>query len=229
MDTIRSVLPADATARVLEEYLTSVSQSRESDYDSDEAMSTDSEGSFIEEGSSSLATSSDVASALSRMTLFDMLHNADIESDDSAFSSDDEFAEDSIREQQKLRKDLVMGRSPALVLRWCPKELNDLHEAYMKQLTDADVELAELTGVPNDVIVRRAATIEYIAPPDVSGRDTAAIVRELRMRSSKEIAETEKPDSLRALVLLAQALFRREKEIKKLLYRKYQMDEDEED
>ncbi|TFY55673.1 hypothetical protein EVJ58_g8102 [Rhodofomes roseus] len=37
-----------------------------------------------------------------------------------------------------------------------PRELVDLHEAYMKQLADADVELAELTGVANDVIVRPA-------------------------------------------------------------------------
>ncbi|TFY52253.1 hypothetical protein EVJ58_g10122, partial [Rhodofomes roseus] len=97
MNTIQSVLPADATARVLEEYLASAAQSRESGFDSDEAMSTDSEGSFIDESSSSLATSSDVASAFSSLTLFDRLHTGSIGSDDSGFSSDDEFADDEIR------------------------------------------------------------------------------------------------------------------------------------
>jgi len=230
MNAIQSVLPAEATARVLEEYLASVTRSRESGYDSDEAMSTDSDASFTEEGSSSFATtSSDVASALSSLTLFDRVHTADIASDDSAFSSDDEFAEEGTRAEQLLRRDLVLGRPPQSLLRWRPHELNDLHESYMKQLADADVELAELTGVPNDVIVRRQVSVEYRASPDMGGRDTAAVVRELRMRSSKEIADMEKPESVRALVLLAQALFRREKEIKRILYRIDRMDEDSEE
>ncbi|KAH9840697.1 uncharacterized protein C8Q71DRAFT_721196 [Rhodofomes roseus] len=229
MNTIQSVLPADATARVLEEYLASAAQSRESGFDSDEAMSTDS--SFIDESSSSLATSSDVASAFSSLTLFDRLHTGSIGSDDSGFSSDDEFADDEIRARQRLRKDLVLGRPPAALMRWRARELVDLHEAYMKQLADADVELAELTGVANDVIVRRPVTVEYRAPPDVNGQDTAAIVRDLRMRSAKEIADMERPESVGALVLLAQALFRREKEVKRILYSRssYRMDEDSED
>lgn len=228
MDTIRSVLPADATARILEEYLASVTQSREAGYESDEAMSTDSEASFGDDDpGSSLATSSDVASALSNMTLFDALHTSDIASDDSAFSSDDEFAEEPIREQQRLRRGLVLARPPPSLLRMSARELNGLHDAYMKQLDDADVELAELTGTPNTAIVRRSVTVQYIAPPKLDGGDTATFVRELRMRSAKEIAETERPESVRALVLLAQALFRREKEIKRILYRKDQMDEEE--
>ncbi|EPS99943.1 hypothetical protein FOMPIDRAFT_1016843 [Fomitopsis schrenkii] len=173
MDSIRSVLPADATARILEEYLASVTQSRETGHESDEAMSTDSEDSFDGDDPGSFTTSSDVTSALSHMTLFDALHTSDITSDDSAFSSDDEFADDHIREQQQLRRALVLGRPPTALLRWSARDFSGLHEAYMKQLDDADVELAELTGVPKDVIVRRQVTIEYVAPPSLDGGDTA--------------------------------------------------------
>lgn len=228
MNAIRSVLPADATARILEEYLASVTESGEAGYESDEAMSTDSEASLGDDDpGSSLATSSDVASALSHMTLFDTLHTCDIASDDSAFSSDDEFAEDHIREQQRFRRELVLGHPPPALIKMSARELNHLHEAYMKQLDDADIELAELTKAPNNVIVRRSVTVGYVAPPKMDGSDTATIVRELRMRSPKEIADTDRPESTKALVLLAQALFRREKEIKRILYQKDQMDEEE--
>ncbi|KAJ7932502.1 hypothetical protein B0H13DRAFT_2307652 [Mycena leptocephala] len=62
--------------------------------------------------------------------------------------SEDEFAEESITEKQTMRRELVLGRPTPAILHMRPVELSAMHLAYMKQLDDADEELAELTGFP---------------------------------------------------------------------------------
>ncbi|KAI0925256.1 hypothetical protein AcV7_005539 [Taiwanofungus camphoratus] len=232
MESISSPLPTSALAanwppEILQAYLSSVQKEHNEGHESDEAMSTDEEQ---EEGDSS-ATASSVASAFSAVRLSEPALRPgrdDIASDDDAFSSEDEFADDAIREEQRLRRELVLGRIPPQLLQLRPRALVDLHSEYMKQLDDADIELAELKGVAHRAIARRAVTTEYHEPPDVNGQDVVAIVRELRVRSRKDICDTDKEDLVRGLVLLAQALFRKEREIKGMYGRK-EMDSGDDD
>lgn len=91
-----------------------------------------------------------------------------------------------------------------------------MHIAYMKQLDDADEEIAEITGVPYEAIVRRQPVSGYDEPLE-QGDDAEAFVMELRKRSNKEVHSTEpKKAMVEQLVLLAQALFRKERQIKHL-------------
>jgi hypothetical protein len=53
-------------------------------------------------------------------------------------------------------------------------------------------------------------------PPLEFGDDLGKLVLELRKRSDKEISSEGRGDSLRHLALLAQALFRKERQIKHL-------------
>lgn len=202
---------------ILEQYLASVQKEHIEGHDSDEAMSTDSDSEFESEGDSvSFAPSSSLSTAFSSITLFDAVQPDDIDSDDSAFSSEDEFAEVATREQQRVRRLLVLGRAPPSLLLLRPRQLTDMNQAYMKQLNDADAELAELKGVEPQLVVQRPNVMEYLQPVDLHGPDVAAIVHELRQRSEKEIAELEKEDKVRGVVLLAQALFRKEREVKRI-------------
>ncbi|CCM02336.1 uncharacterized protein FIBRA_04428 [Fibroporia radiculosa] len=198
---------------IMQQYLEVIEKEREAGYESDEAMSTDSE---YEEEHSLPVDVSHISSAISSITLYDATHPEDIESDDSAFSSDDEYANDNAREEQRLRRLLVLGRAPPSLLLLRGRQLTDMQEAYMKQLNDADIELAELTNTEPQTIAQRPITVDYREPVDLRGPDVTTIVRELRMRSQKEIAEVEKPDAVRSLVLLAQALFRKERDIKRI-------------
>jgi len=177
--------------------------------DSDEAMSSgdsDSEVEFEEEVDSSMSTA---------MSDIDIPHPEDIASDDSAFSSEDEFAEKSITERQTTRRELVLGRPTPAILEMRTIELKALHLGYMKQLDDADEELAEITGVPRPVFIRRQPVSGYDAPIE-QGDDLEAYVVELRKRSDKEIVSMDKEVSIQQLVVLAQALFRKERQIKHL-------------
>ncbi|PCH34710.1 hypothetical protein WOLCODRAFT_165764 [Wolfiporia cocos MD-104 SS10] len=212
------------TSEVIREYLASVQKEREDGTESDEAMSTESES---EGDSLSASPPSSVTSAFSSIALYDIAHPDDIASDDSAFSSEDEFSDEQTRAERHRRRELVLGRAPPHLLKLRGRELVDMHEAYMKQLDDADAELAELTGAPREAVVRRPVTTEYHEPPSLKGPDAEAIVRELRMRSRKDIHETEKPDLVRGLVLLAQALFRRERRIKHIRRERGDMEAEE--
>jgi len=141
----------------------------------------------------------------------------DIESDDSAFSSEDEFANEKVLESQKMRRELVLGRIPPQVLQLRQKDLKEMHEAYMKQLDDADLEIEELTGVPRQVITRRKPVCGVEEKMgDVEDGDVEGLVVELRKRSGQGIFEKDKRTLLEQLVVLAQALFRKEREIKHL-------------
>ncbi|KAF7347921.1 hypothetical protein MVEN_01550000 [Mycena venus] len=175
----------------------------------DEAMSSDeSDGSDVEfEEENSMSTV---------MSDIQIAHPDDIASEDSAFSSEDEFAEESITEKQTMRRELVLGRPTPEILQMRQVELAQMHLAYMKQLDDADEEIAEVTGAPYQAIVRRQPVSGYDEPLE-QGKDVEAFVLELRKRSDKEVHSTEsKKDMIEQLVLLAQALFRKERQIKHL-------------
>ncbi|KAF7339552.1 hypothetical protein MSAN_02169700 [Mycena sanguinolenta] len=177
--------------------------------DEDEAMSSsssDSDSDFEEETSVSSIAVSDI----------EMAHPDDIASDDSAFSSEDEFAEESITEELNMRRELVLGRPTQAIMKMRQPELCRMHLGYMKQLNDADEEIAELTNVPYQPIVRRQPVSGYDEPLK-QGDDVDAFVMELRKRSDKEVHSMEsKKDTIQQLVLLAQALFRKERQIKHL-------------
>jgi len=173
-------------------------------------MSSDSEVEFEEESSISSTSSGMLSDIVGQRAV-------DIESDDAAFSSEDEFAEEELLESQKTRRELVLGRFTPQVLQLRQGDLKVMHETYMKQFDDADVELEELTGIPRQVITRHQSVIgleEEMA--DVEDGDTDGLVIELRKRSGKAIFETDKKTLLEQLVVLAQALFRKEREIKHL-------------
>jgi len=204
-----NALAANWDPEILAAYMARVE--KEGDME-DEAMSSDdsddSDVEFEEENSMS-----SVSTALSDIQI---AHPDDIASDDSAFSSEDEFAEESITEKQTMRRELVLGRPTPAILQMRQVELTQMHLAYMKQLDDADEEIAELTGTPYQAIVRRQPVSGYDEPLE-QGKDVEAFVLELRKRSNKEVNSTEsKKDMIEQLVLLAQALFRKERQIKHL-------------
>ncbi|KAJ6621632.1 hypothetical protein B0H10DRAFT_2215002 [Mycena sp. CBHHK59/15] len=129
-------LAANWDPEILAAYMAGVQKGE----DSDEAMSSDSE-SDVEFGEEhSLSSESTVVSE------FEIPHPSDIASDDSAFSSEDEFAEDAVLEMQAMRRELVLGRPSPAVKQMRTMDLQAMHLAYMKQLDDADEELAEITG-----------------------------------------------------------------------------------
>ncbi|KAJ7357262.1 hypothetical protein DFH08DRAFT_954542 [Mycena albidolilacea] len=205
----REALAANWDPEILAAYMAKVQ--REDD-DEDEAMSSgDSDDSDVEfEGDTSISSES---TALSDMEL---AHPDDIASNDSAFSSEDEFAEESITEKQTMRRELVLARPTPEILHMRQTELAQMHIAYMKQLDDADEEIAEITGVPYEAVVRRQPVSGYDEPLE-QGDDVEGFVMELRKRSNKEVHSTEsKKAMVEQLVLLAQALFRKERQIKHL-------------
>ncbi|KAJ7169779.1 hypothetical protein C8R46DRAFT_1217429 [Mycena filopes] len=177
----------------------------------EEAMSSDESDSDVEfEGDTSMS------SATTAMSDIEIPHPADITSDDSAFSSEDEFAEEQMTEKQTMRRELVLGRPTPEVVHMRQADLCAMHVAYMKQLDDADEELAEVNGVPYQALVRRQPVSGYDKPVEQEG-DVEAFVVELRKRSNKEITSTESKKALiEQLVVLAQALFRKERQIKHL-------------
>ncbi|KAJ7786206.1 hypothetical protein B0H16DRAFT_1708410 [Mycena metata] len=181
--------------------------------DSDEAMSSDESDSEVEfEGDTSMSSVT-----TDHMSDIDIPHPADIASNDSAFSSEDEFAEESITQKQTMRRELVLGRPTPEILHMRSVELCAMHKAYMKQLDDADEELAELNGVSFQALVRRQPVSGYDKPIEQQGDNIEGFVVELRQRSGKEIHSTESKKALvEQLVVLAQALFRKERQIKHL-------------
>ncbi|KAJ6575006.1 hypothetical protein B0H19DRAFT_1254636 [Mycena capillaripes] len=203
-----NALAANWDPEILAAYMAKVQK----DEDSDEAMSSgdsDSEGEFEEETS--------LSSVSTAMSDIDIPHPDDIVSDDSAFSSEDEFAEETIIEKQTMRRELVLGRPTPAILQMRSAELCTMHISYMKQLNDADEEMAELTGVPYQALVRRQPVSGYDEPLEMQGEDVESFILELRKRSDKEIHSTESKQSLiQQLVILAQALFRKERQIKHL-------------
>lgn len=86
--------------------------------------------------------------------------------------------------------------------------MREMQDGYMKELDDADVEIVELTG-GKLVVVQRRRSDEVVEKANVEGNDEDVIVAELKKRPSKG-------EAVRQLVLLAHALFRKERYIKSL-------------
>jgi hypothetical protein len=201
-------LAANWDPEILAAYMAKV----QSGDDEDEAMSSsDSDDSDVE-----FEQDTSMSSVSADMSDFQIPHPDDIASNDSAFSSEDEFAEESITERQTTRRELVLGRPTPAILQMRQIELTQMHLAYMKQLDDADEEMSEATNVPYQATVRRQPVSGYDEPLE-QGDDVEAFVMELRKRSDKEVHSTEsKKAMIEQLVLLAQALFRKERQIKHL-------------
>lgn len=180
-------LAANWPADILQAYLEGVEKDRQL-CEEDEAMSTDEEEGGVEDSS----TSSDI----SMVDDFEQQPADDIHSNDSAFSSDDEYSTDNARNEQRMRRELVLGRPPLAVLQARRKELLGMKEGYLKQIADADEELAELM----------VAT---------TGEGEAAVLEEL-MRSSSMMEVFDRQACVKQLVKLAQVLFRKEREVKRL-------------
>lgn len=221
-DRERQMLAANWPEDILQKYLADVEKDREAGIDDEELEDISSDEEMESVADSSFTSNISHTSHISRIPFPD-----DIASDDDAFSSDDEFAEDDMRDKQRLRKELVLGRPPEELLGWSHKELVRMYEAYLKQLDDADAEVNELTASAREPLVRRGNTVEYKAPLKVDTEDIETAVKELRMRSPKEVIETEsKGNLIQSLVILAQSLFRRERQIKGILFR---MEEDDDE
>lgn len=96
-----NALAANWDPEILAAYMAKVQK----DEDSDEAMSSDesdSEGEFEEETS--------ISSISTDMSDIQIPHPDDITSDDSAFSSEDEFSEESITERQTMRREVTNAK-----------------------------------------------------------------------------------------------------------------------
>ena len=207
-----SALPHEALAanwdpEILQEYMNGVQKDREAGLDEDEEMS----DSFGED----FADSSDSESSSMSSISFINGQASDIASDDSAFSSDDEFADEQVRETQRVRRELVLGRADALATR-SHRELAEMRAAYVKQIEDAEIELAEVTGQSREVVVQRKDADETQVDIHGGDVDADAILKELRQRSRKQVIDADRGQLAEEVVLLAQALFRKEKIIKRM-------------
>lgn len=211
-------LPANWPADILDEYMVGVQKdcamkNRINSLDENDAQFSDSEWEeesyFIASSASAPSRSSQTPMVIDRCTFGGDV----IDSDDDAFSSDDEFGEAAIVENQRMRRELVLGRPSGAILDMTSHQLARHQESYMKQLDDADAERAERKGAELPPIVRRSST-DPTQKLEFATSDGEDYVAELRHRSWKEIFETERSLALVQLVTLAQALFRREREIK---------------
>jgi hypothetical protein len=184
-----STIPTDAPAAnwpadILKSYLEDVEKDKQQrDEDEHKPTLTDESDSADESNTSDVSMVDD----------FQEQPADDIHSSDSAFSSDDEFTTDSARKEQKTRRELALGRPTPAILQARAKRLAELKEGYLKQIADADEELAELTGFTET-------------------GDT--VLEELMKSSSMEVFDRQA--SVKQLVNLAQVLFRKEREIKKI-------------
>jgi hypothetical protein len=209
-DVPPAALAANWPPEILQEYLAGLQRDKErgiDDDDDDEAMLSDSDESDVEYDTS---MTSDVTEYHPSLHLPE-----DIASDDSAFSSDDEFADDKLRATMHMRRALVLGRPTPGLASMPQKDLMDMVEGYLKELDDADVELAEVTGGPVQSTQRRQNALEYRAPEPLP---ESALEQEkaLRARSRKEWCDLDKKRVMEELQLLAQALFRKERLIKRV-------------
>ncbi|KAF7306826.1 hypothetical protein MIND_00474500 [Mycena indigotica] len=202
-DNVHASLAANWDPEILEVYMAKTQQGEESD----EAISSDESDSDVEfeEGPS-----------LSAISEINIEPPSDIASDDSAFSSEDEFGEPESVRKQAMRRELALGRPGEEIMKMHLKDLAALHLSYMKQLDDADEEYAEMTDQPYVPIVRRAPVLGF-DKPIARGPDLQEYILDLRKRSNKEVVGADSRKLfVEELVVLAQALFRRERQIKRL-------------
>jgi hypothetical protein len=201
MEATPATEPNRWPADILYDYLDGVDATQVIVVEEEEAMSTDGE---------------DNLSETSEAPTLDSLEDyspQDIESDDSAFSSDDEYATAEHRETQRATRRLVLGKPTIESRQKTRAQLAVMQEDYMKQLDDADAELAEITGQQHVAVVRKQPDEEGMV---TTVEDDMGGVRELRMRPTKEVVAEDRQTSLTHLVLLAQELFRKEREVKRI-------------
>ncbi|KAF7968224.1 hypothetical protein HWV62_31601 [Athelia sp. TMB] len=201
-------LAANWDPEILQEYMNGVQKDREAGLDKEEELS----DSF---GEDSVDSSCSESSAVSGISFINGGQASDIASDDSAFSSDDEFADEQVREKQSVRRELVLGRADALATR-SHRELVEMRAAYVKQIEDAEIELAEVTGQSREVVAQHKNTDEMQVDIHNGDVSTDKILKELRQRSRKQVMEADRRQLAEEVVLLAQALFRKEKIIKRM-------------
>ncbi|KAF7985276.1 hypothetical protein HWV62_6419 [Athelia sp. TMB] len=199
-------LAANWDPEILQEYMNGVQKDREAGLDEEEELS----DSFGED-----SVDSSESSSVSIISFINGGQASDIASDDSAFSSDDEFADEQVREKQSARRELVLGRADALATR-SHRELVEMRAAYVKQIEDAEIELAEVTGQSREVVAQHKNTDEMQVDIHNGDVSTDKILKELRQRSRKQVMEADRRQLAEEVVLLAQALFRKEKIIKRM-------------
>lgn len=135
-------------------------------------------------------------------------HTLAINSDDSGFSSEDEYTDEHTQWLQRVRKDLVLGRMTEVV-RLKKDKLVELWEGYVRQINAADIELEELLEIPYQGRVTKP----------VAGGSGKRMHKELDScmgKDKREVAMMDESTLAAGLVVLARALFEREKGIKHL-------------
>lgn len=182
---------------LLQQYLASVDKAEESD----EAEWSDTDGTSEEEVDNALD------SVAEQMKTLQITVPTDIESDDSGFSSEDEFSGATVLADLKIRKSLILGRPSGELQEWKAKRVAEYYLGYVKQLNDADTEMDEVLNGGGSASAAGTNTRS----------DDDASITELKKKTKAEIDGTERETVIRELVTLAQALFKKEKSIKKLV------------
>lgn len=137
-------------------------------------------------------------------------HTLAIDSDDSVFSSEDEYTDEYTQWLQRVRKDLVLGRMTEVV-RLKKDKLVELWEGYVRQINAADIELEELLEIPFQGRVTKP-----VAGGSGSGKRAHKELDSWMGKEKREVAMMDESTLAAGLIVLARALFEREKEIKHL-------------
>jgi len=198
---------------VLQKYLAAVEQEKEKGEDSDEAMFSDTEEETDIDDEDAKPHDHDVDAMAAQMQTMHIEVPSDIHADDSGFSSEDEYIDDSLRHDLRIRRELILGRPPAELQDWKLTKIVDYYLAYIKQLEDSDTELKELldqgASSSGTGLVKRAQV--------ANDEDSDAELVKLKSRTRAEIQTIDRDQLVRDLVFLAQGLFKKEKRIKKIV------------
>jgi len=143
-----------------------------------------------------------------QMQTLDIAVPTDIASDDSGFSSEDEFIDQAVKFDLAIRRSLILGRPSAVLKDWKANKIVDYYLGYVKQLNDADTELEEL--------LNGGGSASGAPPPQKTRSSDKDDLASLTSRTKAEIQALAREDLIRDLVLLAQGLFKKEKRIKKI-------------
>ena len=203
---------------LLESYISAIRQEAAAGIEEDEAMLTDpeTESSTSSEADGDVIMDADhdipppMAKELhslmrgSHIAPFEEAHTHALafDSDDSGFSSEDEHTDEYTQWLQRVRKDLVLGRTTEIV-RLEKSKLVELWEGHVRQVNGADIELEELL----ETHFRGAGMVG-------SGRTTLKELDGCMRKEKREIAMMDEHALVAGLVILARALFEREKKIK---------------
>lgn len=210
---------------LLASYLTTVVQETAAGIEEDEAMLTDpeTESSAGSEADGDVSMDNDHHTPLtvpkelhslmrgSHIASFEETHThaLAIDSDDSGFSSEDDYTDEHTQWLQRVQKNLVLGRTTEVV-RFKKDKLIELWEGYVRQVNAADTELEELLET------RYRGITDPVATGGTSGRRVHKELDLCMGKEKKEIPMMDETALVAGLVVLARALFEREKRIKHL-------------